>query len=137
MQRTALRRVAATAVTLVALGAGALATAGTASAAGKNGGLESGEFGLYYNSDQGGAVWDLFVEDTDFWGDRFPGPGNGTYELVNDNTASYNNRDSNRWWVYTDAGAGGYEGSLPAGYIGNASATFKNQISSAYYYKAR
>ncbi|MEU8539558.1 peptidase inhibitor family I36 protein [Streptomyces sp. NPDC048717] len=138
MQRTALRRIAATAVALAALGAGALATAGSASAAtGKNGYLESGEFGLYYNSNEAGAVFDLFLEDTNFNGDYFAGPGNGAGQSANDNTASYWNRDSNTWWVYTNAGAGGYEGSLPVGHIGNASATFKNAISSAYYYKAR
>ncbi|MGW5774961.1 peptidase inhibitor family I36 protein [Streptomyces sp. NPDC003863] len=138
MQRTALRRVAATAIALAALGAGALATAGSASAAtGKNGYLESGEFGLFYNSNQAGAVFDLYVSDANFDDDYFPGPGNGAGQKVNDNTASYWNQDSNTWWVYTDAYAGGVEGSLPVGYYGNASTTFKNQISSAYYYKAR
>ncbi|MFB7370384.1 peptidase inhibitor family I36 protein [Streptomyces sp. NPDC056222] len=138
MQRTAIRRVAATAIALAAIGAGALATAGSASAAtGKNGYLESGELGLYYNSNQAGAVFDLYVEDTDFWGDTFPGPGAGAGQSANDNTASYWNRDSNVWWVYTDRNAGGAEGSLPVGHVGNASVTFKNKISSAYYYKAR
>ncbi|MFF9849704.1 peptidase inhibitor family I36 protein [Streptomyces litmocidini] len=138
MQRTALRRVAATAIALAAIGAGALATAGSASAAtGKNGYLESGELGLFYNSGQSGAVWDLYVADDNFDGDRFPGPGAGAGESVNDNTASYWNADSLTWWVYTDAYAGGIEGSLPAGYIGNATTNFKNRISSAYHYKAR
>ncbi|MEU7020532.1 peptidase inhibitor family I36 protein [Streptomyces sp. NPDC046203] len=138
MQRTALRRIAATTVALAALGAGALATAGSASAAtGKNGVLETGEFGLYYNSNQGGAVFDLFLSDANFINDYFAGPGNGAGQNVNDNTASYKNRDSNTWWVYTNADAGGIEGSIPAGYSGNASTTFKNEISSAYYYKAR
>ncbi|MFF0423175.1 hypothetical protein [Streptomyces sp. NPDC004520] len=138
MQRTALRRVATTAIALAALGLGALATAGSASATERNGYLEGGEFGLYYNSGPAGAVWDLYYEDPDFsaGNQRFPGPGNGTGELVNDNTAGYNNRDSVRWWVYTDAYAGGDEGSLPAGYIGTSTATFKNRISSAYYYEA-
>ncbi|WP_157869980.1 MULTISPECIES: peptidase inhibitor family I36 protein [unclassified Streptomyces] len=138
MQRTALRRVAATAVALVAIGAGALATAGSASAAtGKNGYLESGELGLYYNSNQAGAVFDLYIADDNFSDDWFPGPGNGAGQPVNDNTASYHNADSLTWYVYTDAYAGGIEGSLPPGYVGNASTTFKNQISSAYHYKAR
>ncbi|MCZ0980795.1 hypothetical protein O1L60_22405 [Streptomyces diastatochromogenes] len=136
MQRTALRRVATTAIALAALGLGTLATAGPASAAEKNGYLESGEFGLFFNTGPAGAVWDLYYQDVDFWGEKFPGPGNGTDDFVNDNTAGYNNRDSVRWWVYTDANAGGYEGSLPAGYIGNATATFKNKISSAYFYEA-
>ncbi|WP_030693553.1 peptidase inhibitor family I36 protein [Streptomyces globisporus] len=138
MQRTALRRVATTAVALAALGAGALATAGSASAAtGKNGYLESGEFGLYYNSNTSGAVWDLYVADENFLGETFPGPGNGTGQPVNDNTASYYNHDSLTWWVYTDAYHGGDEGDLPPGYVGNATYRFKNLISSAYHYKAR
>ncbi|MFE5484980.1 peptidase inhibitor family I36 protein [Streptomyces sp. NPDC056527] len=138
MQRTAIRRVAATAIALAAIGAGALATAGSASAAtGKNGYLESGEFGLYYNSGLNGAVFDLYVSDSNFSGDTFPGPGAGAGQSANDNTASYWNRDSNVWWVYTDANAGGIEGSLPVGYSGDASSNFKNKISSAYYYKAR
>ncbi|MHA6760850.1 hypothetical protein [Streptacidiphilus sp. PAMC 29251] len=134
-QRLTLRRLAATSLVLVAVGAGALATAGSASAAtGKNGVLESGEFGLYYNSGEAGPVFDLFVADTNFQGEVFPSNhGIG----VNDNTASYRNDDVNVWWVYTDASAGGSEGSLPVGYVGNASSGFKNKISSAYYYKAR
>ncbi|MFE3073195.1 peptidase inhibitor family I36 protein [Streptomyces sp. NPDC059247] len=137
MQRTALRRVAATAVALAALGAGALATAGSASATTKNGSLETGEFGLFYNSGQGGAVFDLYIADDNFDDDWFPGPGNGAGQKVNDNTASYWNADSLTWWVYTDAYAGGVEGSLPPGYLGDASSNFKNKISSAYHYKAR
>jgi len=39
--------------------------------------------------------------------------------------------------VYTGANHTADEGSLPAYYSGNASSDFKNQISSAYYYKAR
>ncbi|MFD9032007.1 peptidase inhibitor family I36 protein [Streptomyces sp. NPDC059567] len=138
MQRTAIRRVAATAIALAAIGAGALATAGSASAAsGKNGYLENGELGLFYNSGQSGAVFDLFSADTNFSGDTFPGPGAGAGQSANDNTASYWNADSYVWWVYTDANAGGVEGSLPVGYIGNATSNFKNKISSAYHYKAR
>ncbi|MBD0707170.1 MULTISPECIES: peptidase inhibitor family I36 protein [unclassified Streptomyces] len=134
MQRTALRRVAVTALALAALGGGALATAGSASAAThKNGYLETGEFGLYYSPDRGGAVFDLYTEDQDFSDDWFHGPGAGTGQSANDNTASYWNNDTYTWRVYTDANRGGVEGSLPPGHIGNASANFRNQISSAYF----
>ncbi|MBD0707169.1 MULTISPECIES: peptidase inhibitor family I36 protein [unclassified Streptomyces] len=134
MQRTALRRVAVTALALAALGGGALATAGSASAAThKNGYLESGELGLYYSPDRGGAVFDLYVGDDDFSDDWFPGPGTGAGQPVNDNTASYWNNDFYTWLVYTDARRGGIQGSLPAGYIGNATANFRNKISSAYF----
>ncbi|MBD0707172.1 MULTISPECIES: peptidase inhibitor family I36 protein [unclassified Streptomyces] len=136
MQRTALRRVAVTALALAALGGGALATAGSASAVSlKDGHVETGELGLYYSPDRGGAVFDLYLEDEDFSDDRFPGSGAGAGQPVNDNTASYWNNDVHTWWVYTDANRWGLEGSLPPGYIGNATANFRNKISSAYYYK--
>ncbi|MBD0707175.1 MULTISPECIES: peptidase inhibitor family I36 protein [unclassified Streptomyces] len=133
MQRTALRRVAVTALALAALGGGALAGAGSASAATeKNGYVETNEFGLYYSPDRGGAVFDLYLEDDNFSNDWFHGPGNGTGQSVNDNTASYWNNDLYTWLVYTDAYRGGIQGSLPAGHIGNASGDFRNKISSAY-----
>jgi len=127
------RFVAGGAVAAALLG-GTLAAAAPASAAtGKNGVLESGEFGLYYLFNQGGYVFDLFLSDTDFSNDYFPGTG----VQANDNTESYRNRDTLTWYVYTDAYAGGSEGWLPPGYQGNASSKFQNTISSAYYYKAR
>jgi hypothetical protein len=126
------RRVVATGAALAALVGTGLATAGSASAAGKNGVVESGEFGLYYSPNRGLPVFDLFVSDTDFSNDYFP----GTTTRANDNTASYWNRDTLTWYVYTDANAGGNEGWLDPGYIGNASTTFRNRISSAYFYDA-
>ncbi|MBD0707176.1 MULTISPECIES: peptidase inhibitor family I36 protein [unclassified Streptomyces] len=132
MQRTALRRVAVTALALAALGGGALATAGSASANEKNGFMERSEFGLYYSPDRGGAVFDLFASDEDFSDDWFPGSGAGAGQSANDNTASYWNNDFYTWLVYTDARRGGIQGSLPPGHIGNASGDFRNKISSAY-----
>jgi hypothetical protein len=111
-----------------ALVAGALIAGAPADAAGKNGSCESGEFCLYYLQNQGGYVFDLYVSDTDFSNDVFP----GTSISANDNTESYRNRDSYYWHVFTNANYGGSHGCLPAGYVGNASATFKNTISSAY-----
>ncbi|MFE9769968.1 peptidase inhibitor family I36 protein [Streptomyces sp. NPDC005808] len=131
--RQHLRQLAVTGVALAALGTAGIATAGSASAAtGKNGVVEVGEFGLYYVTGSSGTVFDLFVSDTNFSGDVFP----GTSISANDNTESYRNRDSLTWYVYTNAGAGGSEGWLDPGYVGNASTTFKNKISSAYYYDA-
>jgi hypothetical protein len=128
-----LRRLAVTGVALAAVGGVGIATAGSASAAtGKNGTVESGEFGLYYVTGSSGLVFDLFVSDSNFSGDVFP----GTSISANDNTESYRNRDTLTWYVYTNAGAGGSEGWLDPGYVGNASSTFKNTISSAYYYDA-
>jgi hypothetical protein len=90
--------------------AATVALAGPADAAtGKNGVVESG--------------------DSNFSGDVFP----GTSISANNNTESYRNRDSFWWHVFTGSSYTGSHGCLPAGYVGNASATFKNTISSAYY----
>ncbi|MEV4427351.1 hypothetical protein AB0K23_18550 [Streptomyces sp. NPDC049602] len=128
--------VALAATAMVGIG---LVTAPSASALGKDGVLETYEFGLYYNSGQVGCVFDLFNYDTNFSGDTFwkaSGTCNGYGQSTNDNTASYYNRDTGTWWVYTDAGADGAEGYLPAGYKGDAGSTFKNKISSSYPYDA-
>ncbi|MBD0707174.1 MULTISPECIES: peptidase inhibitor family I36 protein [unclassified Streptomyces] len=133
MQRTALRRVAVTALALAALGGGALATAGSASALQRDGYMEAEEFGLYYSPDRGGAVFDLRNSDEDFTNDRFLGTGAGAGQSVDNNTASYWNNDTYRWLVYTGTYRQGIVGSLPPGYIGNATVNFRNQISSAYF----
>ncbi|MFE0649252.1 hypothetical protein ACFVZH_11755 [Streptomyces sp. NPDC059534] len=137
MQSTVVRRALSTVVALTALGAGVLAGGGTAAASTKDGELELREFGLYYNSSLMGSVLDLYLADSNLADDRFPGYGSGQGQIVDNNAASYFNRDRVVWYVYTGSFAGGVEGSLPANYYGNASATFKNQVSSAYHYKAR
>lgn len=109
-----------------------LATAGGASAfTEKNGVLESDEMGFYYNSGQGGCVFDVYDHDIDFSNDRFKGNGcSGFGQSTNDNTASYRNRDLFTYYVHIHANYGGLTGSIPPGYVGNASADYKNQISS-------
>jgi len=134
------RRASALAVSLVAIGGLALGTAGPAAAADQDDGiLEAGEFGLYYNSSRGGCVFDLLAGDNDFTNNDFKDrptyvncPGEG--QTVNDNTASYWNRDTTTWYVYTDTFHEGTRGDIPAGHIGDASSTFKNEISSSYWY---
>jgi hypothetical protein len=100
-----------------------------AAATGKNGQLEFGEFGLYYVTNLTGPVFDLYVNDSDFSNNVFP----GTSISADNNTESYWNRDSYWWHVFTGAGYTGSHGCLPPGHIGNASTTFRNKISSAYY----
>jgi hypothetical protein len=121
------------ALTLLLAGAmaviGIMVGTGTASATGKNGVVESGEFGLYYVQGSSGLVFDLFVSDGDFRNDVFPGTGIS----ADNNTESYRNADSFWWHVYTGVGGTGSHGCLPPGYVGNASATYRNTISSAYY----
>ncbi|MFG2818087.1 peptidase inhibitor family I36 protein [Kitasatospora sp. NPDC048365] len=125
----AIRRSVAVGVAVAALGAGALATAGTASAAGKDGSLTPGELGLYFLQNQSSYVFDLYVSDADFSNDTFP----GTSISANDNAESYWNRDTLTWDVYTDANRGGVHGWIDAGVSSNASTNFKNKVSSAYY----
>lgn len=129
---TMLRRVAVTGVSLVALAGASLATAGSAFATGGNGVMESGEFGEYYNSDRAGCVWDLVTEDSNFDNNWFVGSGcNGLNQSVDNNTASFWNRQGVTWHVYTGSLYSGSHGWIPAGNYGNYSATFKNQVSSA------
>jgi hypothetical protein len=129
--RQRIRRLAVTGVALAAVGGIGFATAGSASAAtGKNGTVEAGELGLYYTANYGFPVFDLYGADSNFSGDVFP----GTSISANDNTESFWNRDTYTWWVFTNAGAGGSKGYLSPGY-GNLSSTFKNTISSAYWYE--
>ena len=106
---------------------GLLLSAGTAGAAERDGVVEVGEFGLYYAPNSGLPVYDLYLSDPDFRGDRFP----GSNLLVDNNTASYWNRDSFWWHVYTGYNYTGSHGCLSSGYRGNASVTFRNTISSA------
>lgn len=137
---TALRRLTGVALVATAITGLTLTTAGTAIAAGhKNGNIDSGEFGLYYNSNYAGCAFDLLYSDERFSDDRFISstsaqtcPGQG--QTTDDNTASYWNRDVTTWDVYTNPVRGGIHGYIPLDYYGNASATYKNEISSAYYF---
>ncbi|MFE5729784.1 hypothetical protein [Streptomyces sp. NPDC056528] len=124
-----LLRAAATAGLL--LGAVAVST-GSAGAAGKDGWVTSGEFGLFCFQDQQNSVFDLYVSDDNFANDYFKGSQSCAGHTTNDWTESYLNLDSYEWSVHTNSGGGGSDGYIPAGYRGNASSTFKNSISSAY-----
>lgn len=126
--RNSLRAVAAAGLVLGAVGV----SAGSASAAGKDGWLTSGEFGLFCFQNQQNSVFDLYISDTNFADDTFKGSQSCAGSSTNDNTESYSNQDSFEWSVHTDLNGGGYDGYLGPGYKGNASATFKNKISSAY-----
>ncbi|MFE2555119.1 hypothetical protein ACFXGT_03655 [Streptomyces sp. NPDC059352] len=129
MKPRAFLRAAATAGLL--LGAVAVST-GSANAAGKDGWLTSGEFGLFCMTAQQNSVFDLYVSDGDFSNDYFVGSQSCSGHTTNDYTESYLNLDSFEWSVHTDAGGGGSDGYIPAGYRGDASSTFKNTISSSY-----
>ncbi|MEU2234444.1 hypothetical protein [Streptomyces vietnamensis] len=135
------RRVATVALAASALGSFGLATAGTAAATqvAYDGYLDPEEMGFYYNSDQGGCVFDLYDKDQNFNNDYFKAfpttaSCNGKGQVVGNNTASYKNRTGESWYVHTGPNSGGtYHGEIPAYYVGNASVNFKNNIESACY----
>ncbi|MFF3086494.1 hypothetical protein ACFVRB_15800 [Streptomyces nojiriensis] len=107
-------------------------SAGSASAAAKDGWLTSGELGLFCGSNQSNSVFDLYSSDPDFSNDYFKGSQSCAGHTTNDYTESFINQDTYTWDVYTDwkgQGAGGY---LSANTRGNLGGTWFNQISSAY-----
>jgi hypothetical protein len=119
---------------------GALATGATAllvvvglaapaDATEKNGVVELGEFGLYLGTGSTGTVLDLYFSDSDFNNDNFP----GTSIPAANNTESYRNRDTYWWHVFTGPSYTGSHGCVPSGYVGDASATYKDNIESAYF----
>ena len=98
-------------------------------ATGKNGVVEVGEFGMYYLQNFQGYVFDLFVSDSNFANDVFPGTG----VSANNNTESDWNRDSFYWHVFTGASYTGSHGCVAPGASGNFNLTYKNNVESAYY----
>lgn len=129
----AIDKIAAGCAAAVSVGALLLVAAAPAAAADRDGYLESSEFGLYYNSYQGGCVFDMMLSDWNFFNNLFVGPEGcaGRNRVTNDDTASYWNRDTYTWKVATEVNLTGLIGSLPPGYVGNASVNFKNKITSA------
>ncbi|MDB1086415.1 hypothetical protein PJ985_02345 [Streptomyces sp. ACA25] len=111
----------------------ALATAPPASAyTPKNGILEAGEMGFWSFAGSLGSVFDIRSAENNFAGNTYRrGPSAG--QSVNNSTLSYTNRDTLTWYVYTSSFRGGVRGSIPSGHRGDASADFRNNISSAYH----
>lgn len=123
-----LRRVAATGAAVAALCGLGMAGAGQASAAvHKNGVHEPGELGLYYWSNLGRPVFDLYYSDPDFSNDYFP----GTTIPADNNTRSAWNRDTYTWRVCTGYYYGGSCGNISPGAYGNFNATYWDNVSSA------
>lgn len=94
-----------------------------------NGVVELDEFGLYYAPGSSGLVFDMYGGDSNLSGNVFP----GTSTRVDNNTAAYRNRSPFSFHVYTGANYTGVQGCLPYNYVGNASTTFRNTISSAFW----
>ncbi|MFD7262526.1 hypothetical protein [Streptomyces sp. NPDC059874] len=113
-----------------------VATASPASAWVHGGYLEQFEFGLYYEYGPSGCVFDSNNDDPTLTDNTFYGPAgcDGRTQNVNDNTRAYKNLDINGRRVYTDADYKGIQGSIPPNYTGNATANFKDSISSIWWY---
>ncbi|MEU0194978.1 peptidase inhibitor family I36 protein [Streptomyces afghaniensis] len=84
----------AVAAALTAAIAGGLGTTGTAHASshGHNGVCEAAEVCMYWGSGLTGSYHDYYLQQPDFAGDRFLGPGSGQGEQVKNNSASASNR---------------------------------------------
>jgi hypothetical protein len=129
------RRVSGILAILVAALIGAAVAPGAASAAGRDGVCDSGEFCYYYNSNEAGSVSD-FTDSQDDYGTtqptcyEFKGAGAGKGVCVKNNAASVWNRTSKTVRVYFNSNFGGATQDFAAGAKGNLNATLKNNNAS-------
>ncbi|MCG8925252.1 peptidase inhibitor family I36 protein [Lentzea sp. CC55] len=109
--------------------------AGVANAADRDGSCDSGEFCLYYNSDQAGSVSDFTGSVADY-GDsqpscyEFKGAGNGKGVCVKNNAASVWNKTNKAVTVFYNSNYGGAKQTFAAGAKGNLKAELKNENAS-------
>ena len=109
--------------------------AGVANAADRDGSCDSGEFCLYYNSDQAGSVSDFTGSVADY-GDsqpscyEFKGAGNGKGVCVKNNAASVWNKTNKAVTVFYNSNYGGAKQTFAAGAKGNPKAELKNENAS-------
>ncbi|WP_198042144.1 CHAP domain-containing protein [Kitasatospora azatica] len=111
------------------------ATSAPAFAAGRDGVCDSGEFCLYYNSDQAGSVSDFTGSVSDYGATQpscyeFKGAGNGQGVCVKNNAASVWNRTGQTVRVYFNSGFGGASQDFAPGAKGNLNSTLKNNEAS-------
>jgi murein DD-endopeptidase MepM/ murein hydrolase activator NlpD len=130
-----LRTVMTAGAMLGALAASTLAAASPASAAGRDGTCNSGEFCYYYNSDQAGSVSDFTGSVSDYGTTQpdcydFKGAGNGKGLCIKNDAASVWNRSSVPVRVYYNTGYGGTYQEIPAGAKRNLNSTLKNNNAS-------
>lgn len=130
-----LTKVLTVATAAIALVAPALVLATPAAAAGRDGVCNSGEFCLYFNSDQQGSVSDFTGSIADYGATQpgcyeFKGAGNGKGLCVKNNAASVWNRTSGPVTVYYNSGYGGASQGIAAGNQANLNATLKNENAS-------
>lgn len=104
-------------------------------AAGRDGSCDTGEFCLYYNSDQAGSVSDFTTSISDYGATQpscyeFKGAGNGQGVCVKNNAASVWNRTGKTVRVYFNSGYAGASQDFAPGAKGNLNATLKNNEAS-------
>lgn len=126
--RNSLRAVAAAGLVLGAVAV----SAGSASAAAKDGWLTSGELGLFCYTNQGNSVFDLYSGDENFQDDYFKGSQSCAGHTTNDWTESFSNQDSYVWDVYSDWKGQGDRGYINPGTRANLGDKWFDKVSSAY-----
>nr|WP_311132661.1 SpoIID/LytB domain-containing protein [Nonomuraea gerenzanensis] len=112
-----------------------LATPAPASAAGRDGVCDPGEFCYYFNSNNQGSVSDFTGSIADYATTQptcydFKGPGAGKGQCIKNAAASVWNRSSKTVRVYYNTGHAGTYQDFAAGAKGNLNATLKNQNAS-------
>ncbi|WP_313887692.1 peptidase inhibitor family I36 protein [Lentzea alba] len=110
-------------------------TAPASAATARNGVCESGEFCLYYNSDQQGSLSDFDTSISDYGDSQpscydFKSAGNGQGVCVKNNAASVWNRTSSSVTVYFNSGFGGTNQAFAAGAKDDLKAGLKNENAS-------
>src|SRR5215217_2269270 len=125
----------ATAVGAVVMLAGAVAFAGSASAASRDGRCDGGEFCYYFNSNEAGSISD-FTDSLDDYGAtqptcyEFKGAGAGREFCVKNNAASVWNRTGNTVRVYFNSNFAGAHQDFAPGAKGNLAPALKNNNAS-------
>jgi peptidase inhibitor family I36/stage II sporulation SpoD-like protein len=128
-------RIASLLASMALLAGGAAVLAAPASAVGRDGNCDSGEFCYYFNSNEAGSVSD-FTDSLDDYGAtqpscyEFKGPGNGQGVCIKNNAASVWNRTGKTVRVFFNSNYAGAHQDFASGAKGNLNATLKNNNAS-------
>ncbi|MFC6880259.1 MULTISPECIES: peptidase inhibitor family I36 protein [Actinomadura] len=119
----------------VAFGGAAAAMASPASAAGRDGVCDNGEFCYYFNSNNEGSISDFTGSLGDYGTEQpscydFKGAGNGQGQCIKNAAASVWNRSSQTVRVYFNSNYGGTHQDFAPGAKGNLNSSLKNQNAS-------
>ncbi|MEU7909155.1 peptidase inhibitor family I36 protein [Actinoplanes sp. NPDC049118] len=130
-----IRKGLAVAGAALAVATSILSFSSPASAAGRDGNCDSGEFCLYYNSDNEGSISDFTGSVDDYGAEQpecydFKGDGAGKGKCVKNEAASVWNKSDKTVRIYFNSGFGGSYQDFAAGAKGNLNATLKNNNAS-------